>query len=170
MDSIAQASKVNKGAIYLEFKNKEEIFLSVHRFHVNNILRSMNEAIQSTSNPSEQLTRYISTRFDLTEKYLRDRPVGAEIFTEARTLPEYRIIHEEFENGENELLRSIFIAGINSEVFRRVDIDAVIWVLRQIFKGLTTSLLYGDMIKLPNEHIEEVHRIIIGWVRFRHMV
>ena len=57
MNDIAEAAGVSRPALYILFKNKEEIFLSVYRQWVDETLADIEKAMATTANPEKKLER-----------------------------------------------------------------------------------------------------------------
>ena len=57
MNDIAEAAAVSRPALYLLFKNKEEIFIAAYLRWVDETIAHVNEAMALTALPKEKLAR-----------------------------------------------------------------------------------------------------------------
>ena len=60
---------ISKGAFYLSFKSKEELVHSIIEHFMNNINKEVDQAVNQTKNPSEQLHIYFAQTFYSLSKY-----------------------------------------------------------------------------------------------------
>jgi AcrR family transcriptional regulator len=70
IDDIAKAASVGKGTVYLYFKNKDELFLSIIRREGGELMRKVRKAVAKEETAEDQLRAYFRTLYREIEKYL----------------------------------------------------------------------------------------------------
>ena len=68
ISEIARDAGVADGTIYLYFKNKDDILITVFEESVGDIIRSFRESLERIANPSEKIRAFARLHLDMVEK------------------------------------------------------------------------------------------------------
>lgn len=137
MDDIARAAGVAKGTVYLYFKSKVELLLSIIESEHIKILDFVQELVRSPLNPKEKISRFIDMIWDIL--YTARHMITISEFSQKRII---------FEEGFKEHymtrimplrkaiminLKSILDEGVREGIFHLEDTDfAIRWMLFSI--------------------------------------
>ncbi len=129
MDHIAREMQVTKGFIYYYFTSKAEVFYELHSRAVEDAMAFVRERIPAGADPVTKLRRAIAANFELTMH--RQIFGGVALRTAwvavSRNFPaQYRRRLMEQRDTLYHLYAEIIQEGMDSGVFRRVDVSAVI--------------------------------------------
>lgn len=112
IDDIARAAGLGKGTVYLYFKSKDEIFLSVVRGELNTLLDQIRSALAADGTSEERLRRYMSVRFGHLEAMLARYDHRLEIVRESHEQPGMSQLRNDYIRAEAELVRHLIDFGI----------------------------------------------------------
>lgn len=129
---IAKEAGVADGTIYLYFKNKEDILISLFQHKLGHLIDKFNESIKASSSAEEAIRRICSIHFTELEKNI---PLAYVTQIELRQSNiELRKAIGEIVKPYIKLIEHILVKGIESQEFR-ADLDV----------KLTRHLLFGAM-------------------------
>jgi AcrR family transcriptional regulator len=140
MRTIARAAGISVGGLYLYFKNKEELYLTLIQAWMVNLNDSTREALQRTEDPRESLKAFITVSIDYAKRHraqiiLQGRELGFSFGMEVK---------RRFFTERRQLIAGIVARGIDSGVFRPCDADEVAKVIFSVLRGFIVSMVIED--------------------------
>lgn len=141
ISDIAKAAQVADGTIYLYFKSKDDLLISVFEYSIDLFIRTVEGAVRELDSPVEKLNAFIDIYFKLIKKYpelaqviqleLRQSSKFMKEYTHTRFLAFLSIITEILEDGKR---KRLFRADLNPHIVRRalfgaMDEIALEWLL-----------------------------------------
>jgi len=159
VSKIAKKAKVADGTIYLYFKNKEDILISVFKEKMGHFIEKTENAINEKETASDRLLTFIKMHY----KQLTESPYLA-IVTQLelrQSKPELRQEINKVLKSYLDVIDSIVSLGIeNGEI--RSDINPQL--IRQMIFGtldetVTTWVMKSQRYRLIDQ-VEEVHRLL----------
>ena len=138
---IAREANVADGTIYLYFKNKEDILLSLFEDRMDGIIGDLRGSIGDETDPFRRLTKFISLHFDL----IRKDPdlvsvITVELRQSAKFMKEYR--NDKFREYLD-IVEDIVNDGKSSGVVRQ-DVSPLV-VKRGLF-GMINELMLSQVL------------------------
>ncbi|MBA4601687.1 TetR/AcrR family transcriptional regulator [Thermoactinomyces mirandus] len=160
VSKIAREAKVADGTIYLYFKNKDDVLISLFNEKMGSFITSVEKAISKEASPVEQLRKLIRLHFKHLEK---DRKLALV------TQIELRQANPEVRKGIGKVLKRYFIVidsilekGKSSGVFYE-DLDIRI-ARKMVFGTLdetVTSWIMNDFKYSLSDQADAIHRLFI---------
>lgn len=169
ISEIATEANVADGTIYLYFKNKHDILISLFEIEIGKVCETVREELVKTDDPVEKLRVFASSHLSL---ILKNRDLAEVIQVELRQSPKF--MREYVNNISMEYLnfvRAIVVEGQERGVFR-TDIAPGI-VKRAFFGALDEMARYWILSHTkkhkPMEAAKEISEIFIrGLLRNHH--
>jgi AcrR family transcriptional regulator len=112
IDDIARAAGLGKGTIYLYFKSKDEIFLTVVRHEMAGLLAKVRAALAEGGSCEECLRRYMSVRFGHLEEVLARFGKRVDIVQDSHEQPGMERLRNDYVRAEADLVRGMIEEGI----------------------------------------------------------
>jgi AcrR family transcriptional regulator len=136
MRLIARSAGISVGGLYLYFKNKEELSLTLLRESLDGFNRETREVLKDIQDPAEALRRFITftitTATERKEKFLfQDREQAFSFGLEMK---------KQFFRERRELIEEIIRDGIEKKVFRPCDVTEVARIIYNLMRGFFLSL------------------------------
>ena len=158
VEDIARRARVAKGTIYLYFKDKPSIYITIIERYLQQAIQSLNEVEKQKISHREKVSRIIKKGVEMGRRFKNPYP----IFTiENINLAQKLIqgIKPLFLKYHAEIIRKIariIRAGIKAGEFRRVNPDAVaLYIISIVRTGLLIRQLNPDL-KDPEKEIETI--------------
>ena len=161
MEDIALASGMGKSSIYYYFKSKEEIFEAVVKKEAHELSLELEKKVISVNdNPKDKIRNYVLIRMrylkEMVNFYeaLKNDYLGNLTFTER--------IRKKYDKEEQQTIKKILEDGVNQGVFKVRNTKFAAIALVTCLKGLESSLIIDEDIKLKNleETLDEILQII----------
>lgn len=164
VSKIAKRANVADGTIYLYFKNKEDILISVFRERMGEFIKQIEESIKDKKTSTEKLCTLITMHY----KQLSESPYLAKL-----TQLELRQSKLELRREINKVLKSyldvidsIIAQGIEEKEIRN-DINPRL--IRQMIFGtidetVTTWVMKSERYELVDQ-IDDVHELLVNGLR-----
>ena len=167
ISDIAKEANVADGTIYLYFKNKDILLVSLFEESMNQIIHRVNERLSTISDPIDQLRAFIKIHFELIkkDKFLAE-VISVELRQSNKFIKEYKNIKfKEYLNIISGIIREAQVKGLVAKhllpgiikrmVFGALDELTLIWVLagdskysiEKLSKDATEVLISGIAIK-----------------------
>jgi AcrR family transcriptional regulator len=146
IDQISESLHLSKGAIYLYFKSKEELFISV----LQSIYEYRFEALSAACQTDAPLTVRFKKMLDclsgmMAKNYDVFTRLSIEAFLESDHIPRLQIIKNESYHRFYELLYRLLQEGqTSSTIHSEVDISSVTTILLAVSDGLMLHSLVRD--------------------------
>ncbi len=141
ISDIAKEANVADGTIYLYFKNKDILLVSLFEESMNQIIQMVNERLSAIDDPIEQLRAFIKVHFELIkkDKFLAE-VISVELRQSNKFIKEYKNIKfKEYLNIISGIIRDAQSKGLIAKhlmpgilkrmVFGALDELTLIWVL-----------------------------------------
>ncbi len=163
IDDIAREAKVGKGTVYLYFKSKKEIMLSLTDLTNERITRQL-ENLASEDKPPEERIRAcvlyrLMTLFDLVNRYPHSEDVIASI------LPEIVERLDRYVRRHGELLGQIVDQACNDGIFVSKDPAATGQLLANLFEFMTPPYYRFNSRKSLEQFAGEVVDLVLDGLR-----
>jgi AcrR family transcriptional regulator len=163
IDDIAREAKVGKGTVYLYFKSKKEIMLSLTDLTNERITREL-ERIASGDQPPEERIRAcvlyrLMTLFDLVNRYPHSEDVIASI------LPEIVERLDRYVRRHGELLGQIVDQACSAGIFFSKDPAATGQLLANLFEFMTPPYYRFKSRKSLEQFAGEVVDLMLNGLR-----
>ena len=141
ISDVAQAAGVAEGTIYLYFKSKEDLLISIFEHSMDQFIQKGREEVSQGKTPEEKLRRFVSLHLGLVQEYQDlSHVLQLELRQSSKFMKEYKpnkffdyvhIIEEIIQEGQKQ---GVFSQDINSKIIRRaifgaIDEMALEWIL-----------------------------------------
>lgn len=153
---IARDAGISVGGVYLYFRNKEELYLSLLKDHVRQQMDGTEEIVRSSGTPQEALSGFIDFHLsyalrhrEMILSHLRERG-----FDYAMTVKKKFLAHQA------DLLTHIIREGIKTNTFRRCDPDETAHIIMGFLRGIVISIA---IMNIPVT-VAGVREMIVGGV------
>lgn len=148
MRTIAKAADISVGALYLYFRNKEDLYSTLIKSRLDDLEKTTEEVVKNIEDPAEAITIFIATRIDYAKKHrelilIQGREHG---FT-------FGIgIKRKFFRHQRKIIEGVLQRGIASGKFRKCDIKEVAKIIFCVLRGFILSLVVEpDALFSPEE-------------------
>jgi TetR/AcrR family fatty acid metabolism transcriptional regulator len=167
VSEIAREASVADGTIYLYFKNKDDILISLFEEKMQVLILRVNEAISKVDDPLEKVRAFVAQHLFMIEEH---RHLAEVMQIELRQSSKFmrRYVPVKFLEYLD-LIGKIIEDGIQEGVIRPEVIPAI--AKRAIFGALDEMLLYWVLAKKPkyslDESVEQISHLFIDGLRAR---
>ena len=140
---VAEIADVGEGTIYLYFKNKDDLLISIFEHSIDIFIKTVNEEIKGAKSPEDKLKRFIALHLSLVEQNKELAQVlQIELRQSSKFMKEYRgrkfadylaLVQSILEEGQQ---KGIFRNDLEPHILRRalfgaVDEMALDWLLQR---------------------------------------
>ena len=137
---IAKAAGISVGGVYLYFKNKEELYLTMMLGWMDNLNDKTLEAIKKIDDPSEALRIFITISIDNTQQHkemiiLHERELGFSFGINVK---------KHFFRERRQLITKIINKGIETGIFRSCNAEETAKVIFNIHRGFILSMVIDN--------------------------
>ncbi|MGB8454029.1 MAG: TetR/AcrR family transcriptional regulator [Anaerocolumna sp.] len=158
MDKICQTLKISKGAVYIYFKNKEELFVSTMDFIFQRRYDLLSSAFEQTDPlpvKFEKIFNCLGNLVSSDDNYTYTR-LSVEGFLESDRIPNLQLVKADSYNRFYKLLYDLLTQGQATEqINTKLDISSMIVVMMATLDGfMMHSLVQGR--ELDPERIQKV--------------
>ena len=148
---VAKVAQVADGTIYLYFKNKDDLLISIFEQSMDMFIEEVSDKVKEAHTPQEKLLRYITLHLQLVQKNQNlAQVIQIELRQSSKFMKEYA--NEKFFEYMN-ILQLIIEEGQRQNIFRR-DADPVI-LKRAIFGAIDEMALEWVLMKRKRYSIED---------------
>jgi len=158
IEDIAREAGIGKATIYHYFQNKEDVFLTIVRNEAHTLENRIDEALKKTRTPQEKLKTFFLTQF----KYLFDN-INFYNLTQEQLLGFHPIIFkalDEFNKYRTERVHQIVEEGIQTGVFKPINVDLLTEMIVDLNKGAFIPLKMQGKGMDIKKHIDFLFEII----------
>ena len=147
ISEIAREADVADGTIYLYFKNKDDILISLFEEEIGKICRIMQEELSKTDDPMEKLRIFASRHLNL---ILKNRNLAEVLQVELRQSAKFmrKYVNKTFMDYIN-LARGIIIEGQNRGIFRK---DLTPGIIKRAFFGALDEMASYWVLSSTKRH------------------
>ena len=167
MEDVAKLTSVAKGTVYNYFSSKEELYFSIMRLRMENLINSLTEKIKTELNSIDSLRTFVIHLYMFMMKY----PNFFLIYTRESFCSGNKFCNElkALDEQLRALLKDIINSGIRENLFRDVDeVLAVHTIIGSIYgtvqKGISNKIT-EDKKKIERERLYEfiLHGLYAGF-------
>ncbi|MBA4494596.1 TetR/AcrR family transcriptional regulator [Paenactinomyces guangxiensis] len=158
---IAREARVADGTIYLYFKNKDDVLISLFSEKMGSFITEMEEKLREIESPADQLYTLIRLHF---EKLEEDRQLATVTQIELRqSNPEVRRGIGEILKRYLDIIDRIIESGMEKGLFRpNLDIRVCRKMIFGSLDEMVTSWIMNDYKYSLLDQVEEIHRLFIS--------
>ena len=148
MRMIAIASHISIGGLYLYFKNKEDLYVTLIKYRMDDYADTLSKSLDEVQDPVEKMRTYITISLDYAKKHkelllIRGRELGLKLGKD---------IKRKFFQRQQKLVEDIIQNGITSGVFRSCNVKEASRVIRSAIRGFILSIFFEeDALFSPEE-------------------
>jgi len=153
---IARDAGTSIGGVYLYFRNKEELYLSLLKDHVRQQMDGTEDIVRSARTPEAALSGFIDFHLSYA---LRHREMILSHLRE-RGFDYAMTVKKKFHAHQAGLLTHIIREGIRSDAFRRCDPDETAHIIMGFLRGIVISIA---VMNIPVT-VAGVREMIVGGV------
>ncbi|MBI4411910.1 MAG: TetR/AcrR family transcriptional regulator [Deltaproteobacteria bacterium] len=157
---VAREADVADGTIYLYFKNKDDLLISIFEYSMDLFIQEAEAALKSSSDPKEKLREFISLHLKLVQKYPDlAQVIQIELRQSTKFMKEYP--NEKFFQYLD-IVSGIIGDGQESGVFKK-NLDPVI-LKRVIFGAVDEIALEWTLMKRKRYTMAEAADQVCGMI------
>ncbi len=140
MRAIACQAGTSVGGLYLHFRNKEELYVTLMRDRMKKLNDLTDEALSRIDDPTRALEAFISIGIEYARK---NREM---IILEGRELGfSFGIgLKRDFLNERRGVLAQIIAKGMESGAFRECDAEETAWIIINMLRGFVVSMVIDE--------------------------
>jgi AcrR family transcriptional regulator len=148
MRMIAKASNISIGGLYLYFKNKEDLYLTLIKFMMDDYTDRLRKAFLEVQDPAGQMKTYITISLNYAKKHkelllVKGRELGLSFGKD---------IKRKFFKRQKELVEGIIQKGVTSGVFSECNAKEATKIIRSTIRGFIVSMIIEeDALFSPEE-------------------
>jgi AcrR family transcriptional regulator len=152
MRTIARAAGTSVGGLYLYFRNKEELYLTLMQDRMRMLNDLTEKALFKVDDPVEAIAAFISISIEFARKnkemlILQGRELGFSFGIERK---------REFLRGRRKLIADIIRKGMKTGVFRECDADEAAWIIFNMLRGFVVSMVIDEEVLCAAEAYVEL--------------
>lgn len=137
MRMIAKAAGISIGGIYLYFKNKEELYLTLIKSRMKDFVDKTMESVKGIDDPVNAIRTFIAMSLNYAKKHKEL------IITQGR---EHGFacglkMKREFFKKQRSLVEDIVRRGIQKGLFRKVDVQETAKIIFSVVRGFVLSIV-----------------------------
>jgi len=142
---IAEAAGISIGGVYLYFRNKEELYLSLLKNEMHDSAVKTEEIVEHAESPAEALSKYLEMHLEYALKHrelilLHIRERG---FTFGMD------IKKRFFRNQRKLIEKIIADGIRKGEFRRCNAGETAKILMGALRGIVLTMALDNVVVKP---------------------
>ena len=142
MRIIAKAAGTSVGGLYLYFRNKEELYLTLMQDRMKMLDDLTAEALFKVEDPAEAIAAFISISIEFARKnkemiILQGRELGFSFGIDRK---------REFLRERRKLIADIIRNGMKTGVFRKCDADEAAWIIFNMLRGVVVSMVIDEEV------------------------
>ena len=148
MRMIAKASNISIGGLYLYFKNKEDLYLTLMKSKMDDFAGQTMESVKDITDPAEAISTFMAMTLNYAKKHkglilLQGRELGFTFGLEMK---------RKFFKKQRGLIEHIIRQGIRSGIFRKVNVPETAKVIFSVIRGFVLSIVVeADALFSPVE-------------------
>jgi len=148
MRMIAKASNISTGGLYLYFKNKDDLYLTLIKFMMDDYTDRLSKALLEVQDSAGQMRTYMAISLNYAKKHKELLLVkGREL-----RLSFGKDIKREFFKRQKELVEGIIQKGVTSGVFSECNAKEATKIIRSTIRGFIVSMIIEeDALFSPQE-------------------
>jgi len=164
MDEIAYAARKGKSSLYYYFKSKEEVFQAVVELEAFTLRARILESINKEENPKDKLRQYIVTRMKGFKNMINFYVAIKDDFLS--NLDFIETIRKKYDKEEFEIVSCILQDGVETKVFKSLNVPNTARALTIIMKGLEIPLFITEEITDIEPNVDEILDILFFGINY----
>ncbi len=160
VSKIAKQAGVADGTIYLYFKNKEDILISVFQDKLGGFISSIEEEMERVTSATEKMLVLVRKHFEILSE---DKHLAIVTQLELRqSNKEIRYKINDVLKGYLKLVDSILVAGVEQGEFQKnLDVRLARHMVFGTLDEIVTTWVMNEQKYNLNEQVDPVHHLII---------
>jgi len=148
MRMIAGAARISTGGLYLYFKNKEDLYLTLMKSKMDDFAGETMESVTDIANPAEAIMAFITINLNYAKKHkeliiVQGRELGFAFGLEMR---------KKFFKKQKSLIEDIIRKGMRQGIFRSVNARETARIIFSVIRGYVLSIVVEpDALFSPEE-------------------
>lgn len=143
MNDIAVAAQKGRRTLYTYFKSKDEVYSAVIETELFQLAHKLQEEMQKSTNPAENLINYIYVRMDLFQEAVRrNGNLNASFFSNIHLVEKVR---HKLDLQERKMLEKILIEGNARNIFNVKNPKFAAAMLQCSLKGWEVPFMRGEL-------------------------
>lgn len=139
MEQVAKASGLGRRTLYLYFKTREELYLSVVKEEIDTILGEMEKIVNESLSPEKKLIHFVSLHMQAVEQLVnRNRTLRVDFLQQNQRIETQR---EHLDQKEQAFLTSILAEGNASNTFYCPTPEHTALIAHTTLKGLEVHFI-----------------------------
>lgn len=137
MRMIARRAKISVGGLYLYFKNKDDLYLTLIKTRLDDLAVRTKEALKDVKDPDKSIRIFIKLRLDYAREHrelilAQGRDVGFDFGIN---------IKRKFFRQQRDVIEGILRKGVSSGKFRKCNTKEVAKIIFSLVRGFIASLV-----------------------------
>lgn len=147
VSEIAKEADVADGTIYLYFKNKDDILISLFEEEFGQIVENMRQELEKEKNPLQKIRKFAQVHFSILQKQQQLAEVlGVEVRQSSKFMKEY--VNKPFIEYLN-LIRAIVVEGQEKGIIRK---DLTPGIMKRAFFGALDEMSRYWVLSTKKKH------------------
>ena len=148
MRMMAKASGISIGGLYIYFKNKEDLYLTLIKSRLDDLIVKNRETIKDIKDPAEALSTFISTHLNYAKRHkelilIQGREHGFAFGIEMK---------KKFFRSQRSLMEDIIRKGISMGIFSKCDVKESAKIIINAMRGFVLSIVVeSEALYSPEE-------------------
>ena len=148
MRMIAKASGISIGGLYIYFNNKEDLYLTLIKYRLDDLADKTREALKDIKDPAEAISTFIAMHLNYAKKHkelilIQGREHGFTFSID---------IKKKFFKSQRKLVEDIIRKGIKSGVFQGCNVKEAAKIIISALRGFVLSIVIAaDALFSPEE-------------------
>jgi AcrR family transcriptional regulator len=137
MRLIARKANISVGGLYLYFKSKDDLFLTLLKTRMDDLVGKAAEVLKDVRDPAEAIRKYLTFRFNYAKEH-------KEVILALGRDPGFGFgmdIKKKFFSQQRGVIEGILKKGIESGKFRKINTKEAAKVIFSIVRGFIVSLV-----------------------------
>jgi AcrR family transcriptional regulator len=148
---IAKTARISIGAFYLYFRNKEELYQSLIRDRMDDLVRRTKETVMKIESPREALSAYLRVHLECALKHkelilLNIREQGFSLGIDEK---------RKYFKNQTKLIEKIVLGGIHAGEFRKCSAKEVAVIVMGTLRSIILSIAFEDFAPVTARGLTE---------------
>lgn len=166
VDEIASEAKVSKGAVYLYFKSKEEIFRTLLKRNVERLWEIIRKAADEKSDPREKIRAAVMAKVEYLHRFATLKGLTESMFKEVESVIDNEM--KRLEKNEVELLTHVLVEGQNKKIFVKFpDVELVAFALVRTMEELKIPWIFAKKRVDTNKKVDILLSLLFKGIEAR---
>ena len=144
MQDIADSAGVSKGVIHYYFRNKEELFLSVHDKLIRDLDSHLGKKVERAKTPPEKIRAITSAVFEKVKENKKFQVVLLDFLAHSTKMPRLQEATANQYSRYRHMAKKILVEGMEKGYFKKCDPVRVASALIGLIEGLTIQWIFDQ--------------------------